>query len=169
MKRRLIWLAGDICIAALIVLAIYVGNYLLPQKGQKAVSPNMTTVQNQIPVQQDQTTAQKDVSEAESLPKIEGLTGLGELEVSQKTQDEVEVYPTDNLQQTNVVLDTQDWHQKFADKFTDKVVATGWYLRILLIPTRTCRYSCPIISTTVENWIKPTVENMRNMEPGFHM
>ena len=124
MKRRLIWLAGDICIAALIVLAIYVGNYLLPQKGQKAVSPNMTTVQNQIPVQQDQTTAQKDVSEAESLPKIEGLTGLGELEVSQKTQDEVEVYPTDNLQQTNVVLETQDWHQKFADKFTDRVVST---------------------------------------------
>ncbi len=120
MKRRIIWLAADICIAALIVLAVYVGNYLMPQKGQKAVSPNMTVVQ------QEETTAQAsyETAKTEDLPKIEELTGLGKLDVSQGAQDEAEVYPTDNLQQTKMVLDTQDWHQKFADKFTDTVVST---------------------------------------------
>ena len=31
---------------------------------------------------------------------------------------------TDSLQRTNILLDTQDWHEKFADQFTDQVVST---------------------------------------------
>ncbi len=31
---------------------------------------------------------------------------------------------TDSLQRTNITMDTQDWHKKFADKFTDQVVST---------------------------------------------
>lgn len=36
------------------------------------------------------------------------------------------IYSVDpgSLQQTNVVKDTTDWHEKFADQFTDTVVAT---------------------------------------------
>lgn len=29
-----------------------------------------------------------------------------------------------SLQRTNITMDTQDWHKKFADKFTDQVVST---------------------------------------------
>ena len=31
---------------------------------------------------------------------------------------------TDFLQRTNITMDTQDWHKKFADQFTDQVVST---------------------------------------------
>lgn len=31
---------------------------------------------------------------------------------------------SDSQQRTSVVMDTQDWHQKFSDKFTDTVIAT---------------------------------------------
>lgn len=76
MKKRILWIAADLTVAALVVLAVWIVNYKIPQKGIKAVAA----------------------------PRIE----MG----------------SDSLISTNVVKDAQDWHEKFADKFTDTVVET---------------------------------------------
>ena len=68
MKRTILWIAVDLTVAALVVLAVWIVNYKIPQGGIKAVP----------------------------FPQVEA----GE----------------DSLIATNVVMDTQDWHEKFADK-----------------------------------------------------
>lgn len=80
MKKRILWIAADLTVAALVVLAVWIVNYKIPQKGIKAVAA----------------------------PRIE----MG----------------SDSLISTNVVKDAQDWHEKFADKFTDTVVKTDIYV-----------------------------------------
>lgn len=72
MKRRILWIMIDLAAAALIILAVWVVNYKLPQKGIEVMAAGQT----------------------------------------------------DSFQSTCVIKDTQDWHEKFADKFTDQVVAT---------------------------------------------
>lgn len=39
-------------------------------------------------------------------------------------QNGLEAVKSDTLQNTQVLLDSQDWHEKFADKFTDEVITT---------------------------------------------
>lgn len=39
-------------------------------------------------------------------------------------QNGVKAVKPDTLQNTQVLLDSQDWHEKFADKFTDEVIST---------------------------------------------
>lgn len=41
-----------------------------------------------------------------------------DIEILNNTQDE------EGLQKTKIIMDTQDWHQKFADKFTNQVIST---------------------------------------------
>lgn len=65
MKRKILWIAADLLLAAVIVLGVWIVNYKLPKKDVKI----------------------------------------------------------DDLQKTKVLLDTQDWHKKFADKFTDIAMA----------------------------------------------
>lgn len=67
MKKRILWIAVDLTIAAMIILAEWIAGYKLPQKGIRAAS----------------------------FPQV-----------------------------VNEMESKQDWHQKFADKFTDTVVAT---------------------------------------------
>lgn len=80
MRRKILWLAVDLTMAAFIVLAVWYFNYMIPQQGIEAVS----------------------------------------------AQDSIEEYGTDPyaLKNTRVVMDQQDWHKKFADKFTDTVITT---------------------------------------------
>lgn len=87
MRRKILWMAADISAAALIVLAVWFFDYVIPQKGIEAVS-----VQN----------------------VVEESAG------NQNMQSEGQ----DSLQNTKMVMDKQDWHEKFADKFTDTVIAT---------------------------------------------
>ena len=72
--RRLLILAADFVIAALILGGIWGANYVIPQRGIQAEN-------------------------------VYAPAGQG-------------------LQTTKVKLDSQDWHQKFADKFTDTVVSS---------------------------------------------
>lgn len=65
MKRKILWIAADLLLAAVIVLGVWIVNYKLPKKDVKI----------------------------------------------------------DDLQKTKVLPDTQDWHKKFADKFTDIAMA----------------------------------------------
>ena len=95
MKRRILWIAVDITIAAVIILAVWIAGYKLPQKGIRAAEFPQTEEEQEI--------------EQEPMPE--------ENEENLETQ-------SDFLQRTCVVMDTQDWHEKFADKFTDTVVAT---------------------------------------------
>lgn len=68
MKRKLIWMVVDLLAATLIILAVWVFNYVIPHKGIEAESHSFNT--------------------------------------------------------TKVLMDKQDWHEKFADKFTDTVIVT---------------------------------------------
>lgn len=84
MKKQILWIADDITIAAVTVLAVWMRDYRLPQEGIRAAAFPRTVNERQ-------------------------------------TEQEAE---SDFLQRTCVIKDTQDWHEKFADKFTDDVVAT---------------------------------------------
>lgn len=94
MRRKILWIAVDLLLAAIIVLSIWIVNYKLPQKGVESVGFQKTM--NTINVNQD--------TKSEELEKA-----LEEQNTSNKI--------------TKVVLDIQDWHKKFADKFTDTIVA----------------------------------------------
>lgn len=100
MKKRILWIAVDLTVAAFIVLAVWIVNYKIPQGGIKAV----TFAQGK---------AGKDFG---------GSIASGQ-ENQSEAQEQTEIQP-DSLIATNVVKDTQDWHEKFADKFTDTVVET---------------------------------------------
>lgn len=52
--------------------------------------------------------------------------GIQAVAAQNLTEDSGEVIPGDlgSIQSTNIVKDTEDWHKKFADHFTDTVVAT---------------------------------------------
>lgn len=102
MKKRILWVAVDLTVAALVVLAVWIVNYKIPQEGIKAVTfPRMEAGEDSggviVPVQ-------------ENKPKVQ-------------PEEQTEMQP-DSFIVTNVVMDTQDWHEKFADKFTDTVVVT---------------------------------------------
>lgn len=95
MKKRILWIAFDLTIAAMIVLAEWIAGYKLPQKGIRAAS--FPQAVNEMESEQDTSTDQ---------------------EIKEET------LRSDFLQSAYGITDEQDWHQKFADKFTDTVVAT---------------------------------------------
>ena len=90
MKKKILFLVADIVVAAVILLAVWMIDYRIPQKGTQAVP----------------------------LQKLESLqSGQSNVKLRQQTT-------ASGLQTTDVVPSTEDWHQKFKDKFTDKIVAT---------------------------------------------
>lgn len=102
MKKRILWIAVDVAAAVLIFLSVWEINYLIPQKGISAV-----------PIQSSFT---KNTETPDTLmKKIDKQTGI---------QMEDAGGQNNSLQRTNITMDTQDWHKKFADKFTDQVVST---------------------------------------------
>ena len=129
MKKRLIAAVSDLLVAALLLGGIYGVNYLIPQKGVSA--RNMT----QIAENKESSDTGKNIGSLESTerssskPKGQNQSGTtqsgqtagtGE---AQKLQDLLK-NNSGGLATTKVLLDTQDWHKKFADKFTDQVVST---------------------------------------------
>lgn len=90
MKKRILWAAADLAAAALIMLGVWVMDYLLPQKGIAAV-PTRSSV------------ADKEISRQTGVEKPD--------------QEEP-------LQKGQVIRNPQNWHEKFADKFTDTVIST---------------------------------------------
>lgn len=97
----------DLVIAALLVAGIWVFNYLIPQKGIRAQTVLAFDEEQNKEAQQSNTNSksQQIVSEEQ---KIQNLMETG----------------INGMQTTKVSLDSQDWHQKFADKFTSEVVST---------------------------------------------
>ena len=102
MKKRILWIVVDIAAAALIMVGVWGFNYLIPQKGVSAV-----------PMQSSFT---KNTNNPDTLmEKMEEQTDIQMEDTSGQNA---------SLQRTNITMDTQDWHKKFADKFTDQVVST---------------------------------------------
>jgi len=91
--RKALWIAADIILAAVIVLTVWIVNYKIPQNGIKA----------------------------ESLTNVMKITRSGSN--LQNTLVKKSADQSSELVKTNVTPDTQDWHKKFAGKFTDKVIA----------------------------------------------
>lgn len=102
MKKRILWLVVDIAAAALTIFGVWGVNYLIPQKGIRAVP-----IQSSFTKNTDNRDAFMKKMEEQTNGQMEGTGGQN-----------------DSLQRTNIIMDTQDWHKKFADKFTDQVAST---------------------------------------------
>lgn len=102
MKERILWIAVDVVAAALILLGVWGIDYLIPQKGISAV-PMQSSITN------------NNKNQDMLMEKMEGKTGM-QMEEDTGGQN-------DSLQRTNITMDTQDWHKKFADKFTAQVIS----------------------------------------------
>lgn len=123
MVKRILWILLDVAVAALILLGVWVINFKIPQKGVRAV--NMA----------EEDTAGNDsgssgLQNSGKGGSSSGNRGTGNGSDAGTGQDGTgtsgNVVNSDGteLTQTRKVLSTQDWHKKFADKFTDTVVST---------------------------------------------
>lgn len=130
MKKKILWIIGDLIIAALVVLVIWIVDYKIPQKGIEAVSPQKILENTQMKgkdslQKKEDFLQQKD----DSLQKKNGFSQKNNSsqqrnDSSQRKDDSSQqTEEQDFLQRTDVIMDAQDWHKKFADKFTDTVVA----------------------------------------------
>ena len=101
MMKRIVWIMVDVAAAALILLGVWIFNYKIPQKGIRAVNT----------VNAEDAGAQSATGGTQNVP-------AGQPTISDEAEAE------DGLIRTRKVLSLQDWHEKFADKFTDKIVST---------------------------------------------
>lgn len=150
MKKRILWIAADMTIAAVILLAVWIMDYKLPQGGVRAAAFPQTVGgaeagQGGSPGASDsrttgETEANQEISTVGGAEAGQEIPVVGETETGQKipageeTETEQVALPenswrnqeteSDVLQRTSIIMDTQDWHEKFADKFTDTVIAT---------------------------------------------
>ena len=127
MKKRILWLTVDIMAAAFVLVIVWVADYKIPQKGVKAVS-----IENAV------SEAEKSQNE---MPDFNQKIQMGDTKEG-----------TASLQKTCIVRDSQDWHKKYVDKFSDTVVATD-----------TSYTSYHTISMIQENWTSQMLENMKSM------
>lgn len=104
--KKVMLLGTDISLAAVLVSGVYVGNYLIPQKGIKTATVSaMHTDTPMVPVMENWD-ANLSTLKQTTLPEQQSL-------ISQN-----------GLKFTSVIKDSTDWHKKFADHFTSSVVST---------------------------------------------
>lgn len=97
MRKRIAMMVADLLITALLLGAIYIVNYRIPQQG---------------------------ISAANMIQLITGMNGqTASLERAKELQNLTD-HNSGGLPTTKVSLDSSDWHTKFADKFTDQIVST---------------------------------------------
>lgn len=131
MKKRILRIAADITIAAAVVLAVWIVDYKLPGKGVRAAAfpqaiREMKLETDAYAVEDIDYTPPEDggMTEPEQAPP----EGGADTKPDQKLPEDAGVTKPDIRsgfpQQTSIIMDTQDWHDKFADKFTDTVAAT---------------------------------------------
>lgn len=119
MKKRLIAASADLLTAVLLLGGIYGANYLLPQKGVMAQDMSKISANSESSISD----SHADFPQQSEVSSVIQGKQAGSKETETKLQNLI-----DNnagwLQTTKVKLDPQDWHQKFADKFTDQIVST---------------------------------------------
>ncbi len=112
--------AADILIAALLVTGIWGVDYLLPQKGiqaQTALASASSGKSSSGSLKQEEESAAQDTEKK----AVQSKAGDSQREAA--LQQLVDGNAR-GLKTTKVKLDSQDWHKKFADKFTSKVKST---------------------------------------------
>lgn len=128
MKKKLLGLLLDISLAASIVAAVWILCYVLPQKGIKAVP--LEAVSQEARAAGNTTTGIETTStEWQNTQNyaISGnhVVGAGIDKLQKNASNPVSGgLLGGQLQKTDIVRDETDWHEKFADKFTDTVVST---------------------------------------------
>lgn len=106
--RKIVLFVADLAAAVLLVAGIWGMNYLIPQKGIHAGTVLASSEGNKNTRLKQTDTNSKSFQTVSREQKIQNLLESG----------------SGGMQTTKVSLDRQDWHQKFADKFTDQVVST---------------------------------------------
>lgn len=110
MKKKIMAFVSDLLITALLLGGIYGANYLLPQQGVAAQAMTVQAAGDKI-TGSSKSQAVKTENPQENQAREQKLQTM--------TDSCSHGLPT-----TRVSLDSMDWHQKFADKFTDQVVST---------------------------------------------
>ena len=112
MKKIVIGFGMDLLIAAVLLGGIYWVNYRMPQKGIAAGGMEPLQAEESISGREDARADQKEEiameAQAAREEELQAMVDSG----------------ANGLQTTRVLLDSQDWHRKFADKFTDQVIST---------------------------------------------
>ena len=149
MKKRLIAASADLLTAVLLLGGIYGANYLLPQKGVMAQDMSKISANSESSISD----SHADFPQQSEVSSVIQGKQAGSKETETKLQNLI-----DNnagwLQTTKVKLDPQDWHQKFADKFTDQIVSTDTSYTSLIRRI---------------NWIIRKMENTKNTVSIFPM
>lgn len=123
MKRKLISFVSELLITALLLGGIYGANYLLPQKGIMARTMTVQAAGGATSL-----TSGSEGSQTENSTDT-GMESLSDNQTSDNQAREKELQAlvdnySNGLLTTTVSLDSQNWRQKFADKFTDQVIST---------------------------------------------
>lgn len=136
MKRKIIAFISDFLIAALLLGGIYGVNYLIPQKGIMAQTMTAQAADGKLRTSTGSRTSESgnDLSDTatktpeDTSRKADNLAGGMDRSADNQAREKELQTLADNysngLPTTRVSLDSQDWHQKFADKFTDQVIST---------------------------------------------
>lgn len=120
--RKFLALGADILTAAVLLAAIWIANYLIPQQGIPAGSVLSQTQTESGSVQGSPESGTG--SGEEETDSGQALSAIPEEVLAQRTKKLQELVDAGSgtLETTRVKLDTQDWHQKFAEHFTDGIV-----------------------------------------------
>lgn len=121
MKKRILWIGFDITIAAVILLTVWIIDYIFPQRGIRAAAfpQTVNVMEAEQEIAQSEEKRKQDISYLQTKKEVKP-----EQEIPAKENRMVSNTQSDFLKRTCIVMDTQDWHEKFRDKFTDTVAAT---------------------------------------------
>lgn len=139
----------DTITAALIILFLWIYNYRIPQAGIRQVDFQKYMAQQNLGGRQSMSRSTGEGGQSQGdfgQPRVDfsqsqGDSGQPQVDFSQSrggsgqlpgknrqtdnsSSPGLDSSQTDGLQRTKIKRDSQDWHQKFADKFTDTVQVT---------------------------------------------
>lgn len=117
MKRKILALVMDLAVAAALLGGIYGVNYMIPQKGVAAQTLQASASENE-PAE-----AAENTGNSSGAASGEQNNAAGQSSREQQLQALLDGN-RNGLPATKVSLDSTDWRQKFAGKFTDQVVST---------------------------------------------
>ena len=117
MKRKILALVMDLAVAAALLGGIYGVNYMIPQKGVTAQTLQASASGNEAAEAAENTGNSLDTASGEQ------NNAAGQSSREQQLQALLDGN-RNGLPATKVSLDSTDWRQKFAGKFTDQVVST---------------------------------------------
>ena len=114
MKKKIIMFISDLLVAALLLGGTYVVQYQIPQEGVAAQM--MTAVGSEG--------LQSETEESNTSENSASVMASDQIRSREQALQAAMDHNLRGIPVTKVSLDSQDWHEKFADKFTDQVIST---------------------------------------------